>query len=198
MVAVTLPTSPGNVRYRAFIVSAGGEEESALGGVSQTILRMGDKFGLEVTLPPMAAGDEALNWCAALALGRREGVRMRWPQVGINVGAPGDIQVFGADQSGSVLTVNQGTPNYPAKSGQFFSFDEGGRTYLHMLYGDNIFGGDGVRALTLVNPLRIIPTNTRSVNFAEPMIEGKLSGNDVSWEVNRARHYGLNFTVVAR
>ena len=198
MVAVTLPTSPGNVRYRAFIVSAGGEEESALGGVSQTILRLGDKFGLEVSLPPQVAGDAALNWCAALMLGRREGVRMRWPQVGLSIGNPGSPLVNGAGQSGSTLNMDGGAANYPAKSGQFFSFDQGGRTYLHMLYDANTFNGAGARALTLVNPLRIIPADNTPLNFAEPMLEGKLIGDDVSWEVNRARHYGLNFTVVAR
>jgi hypothetical protein len=195
---VTLPTSPFYADYRAFAVSSGGIEASPLGGTSQNILRPGDRWGLEVSLPPMGAGDVALNWVAALNLGRTESVITEFPQIGLLPGTPGPIRVNGPGQSGMVLNVDGATANYVARSGAFFSFVKGGRTYLHQVYNNQNFSAGGVAALTLVNPLRVQPDDNALIEFVAPKIEGWLESNQSGWAVDRLRTYGLTFTVVEK
>lgn len=193
---VTLPTTPGMASYRIFPVTAGGVEESALGGAAILINRPGDKWGIEVELPPMAAGQIALNWCAALNYGRRQGVLMNWPQNGLSIGTPGSPLVNGANQSGSSLNIDGASASHVFPSGQFFSVSQSGRTYLHQLFGPAVMNGSGAGTCTLVNPLRAIFADNGIIDFAVPKIQGYLIGDPGDWTVNRARHYGLRFTVV--
>jgi hypothetical protein len=50
-----------------------------------------------------------------------------------------------------------------------------------------------------INPMiRTSPADNAVTEFAEPMVEGFLSGNETMWTVDVARTVGLSFTITER
>ncbi len=191
---VTLPTTPGNMAIKPFLVSFGAVLQGPLGGTAQRLNRMGDRYGLSVQLPRMNAVN-AMLWNSALNAGLRGGVLCRFPQVGFAVGTPGAVLVNGAGQAGTVLNVKGATANYPFKAGQFVSIITPLRRYVYELAADSNATAGGLAALTFVTPIRLSPLNNAVVEVAQPMIEGLLDGDGREWEVDRSRLYGMSFTV---
>jgi hypothetical protein len=198
MASVTLPTAPGYASFRPFLVDAGGVQRGALGGVGQRVNRLGSRFGIEITLPPLESGQAAMNWVGALNVGLREGVIAQWPQLGFSTGSPGSVLVNGAGQAGFTLNVDGGTAGYIARSGQFLNFTAGGRKMLHHLRSDLALNGSGAGALPIFPDIRVSPADNSAVSFTDPVIEGWLEGDDRSWSVDQARTVGLSFTVIEK
>lgn len=172
----------------------GGILRPTLGGPDQRLNRLGNRFYLDVTLPPMTYDDGRI-WIADLIRGQTEGVIFPWPQVEFDIGAPGNPLVNGAGQIGTTLSMDGFTPSYAVRKGQFLTIVSGGRRYLHIFTAQAVASTTGTLSASVAPMLRISPADNSSVIVRAPAIEGFIEGNERSWNISAARHVGLQFRI---
>lgn len=192
--SILLPAKPAPRSATPRLLDFGSDLTPPMGGAMQRLNRLGNRFAIDVTLPPMKE-PLARPYLAALLKGKAEGVLLRFPQPGFDPGNPGAPVVDGAGQTGSLLRVRGASAGYVFKAGQFFSILHGGRRYLHQVNADVAADGTGKATLPITPMLRISPANGATCEFAQPMIEGFLQGNELPWTLDLAAIYGLSFTL---
>jgi hypothetical protein len=195
--AIALPSSPLPNQAVPKLRVWGGPIGGDLGGEVQNIVLPGSRFAIDVTMPRMKPEPDGRIWASELVSARAKGstVTMPFPQPGLAIGSPGSAAVNGGGQLGTVLQLLGMTPGYVVRKGQFFSILSGGRHYLHKSDADATVNGSGQVTLSISPMLRKSPTNGASVEFAAPVIEGFLEGNEQGWTQVRARTIGLQFTI---
>lgn len=193
---IDLPEYPSPNGANPALLDFGALLVPSLGGPVQKINRMGSRFRIAVTMPPMPSQQLGRQWVARLLRGKSEGARLPFPLLDFNPGIPGDVLVNGASQSGSSLIVDGATPNYVFREGQFFSIVNSGKHHLHMVTAETIASGVGAATLPIFPMLRKSPANNAVCNFAEPMIEGFIMGEEQAWEMSLERFIGLEFQIV--
>lgn len=193
-----LPSSPAPQGATPSYVDFGSTLTPALGGAEQRINRLGNRFRLAVTMPPMENKDEGRVFIARLIRGRSEGVRMKFPLSGFNPGDPGSPVVNGGGQSGRLLQLRGFASGYTVKEGQFFSIEKGGSHYLYQADEEVSANGAGVMQLTINPLLRASPVDGATCHFAEPMIEGLIEGSDWQWDYALDYSVGLEFVIKER
>lgn len=172
----------------------GGILRPILGGALQKLLRLGDRFAIDVVMPTMPTEELGRVWVSRLIQAQRQGAIMRWPQLGFDIGAPGSPVVNGANQSGSTLVMRGFSAAYRVREGQFFSVIHGGRRYLIMATSDVLVGGNGLASVPILPMLRFRPGDGALIE-PTPMIEGLLEGDSREWTLNAAMTVGLNFRI---
>lgn len=192
---ITLPDWPAPASASPFLIDFGGTLSPALGGQEQRINRLGSRFGIAVTMPPMPSAKLGRQWLASLILGKSEGVRIELPMAGFDPGLPGAVLVDGAGQAGTTLNVRAATPNYAFRFGQFFSIVTGGRHHLHMVAAETLADSAGEAALPIAPMLRTPPADGDACHFAQPMIEGFISGSELAWQWSIGNFVGLEFEI---
>jgi hypothetical protein len=194
---IALPSTPLPNQAVPRLRVWGGPIGGDLGGEMQNIILPGTRFALDVTMPRMKPEPDGRIWPAALCAARARGssVTMPFPQPGLDVGTPGSAVVNGASQLGSTLALSGMTAGYVIRQGQFLSIYTGGRHYLHQASADTIVAGGGTVSLPITPMLRKSPANGAAVEFAAPVIEGFLEGNEQAWTMVRARTIGIQFTI---
>lgn len=191
---VTLPATPGPSSATPMMLDFGALLEPGLGGASQYVARLGNRFELQVQYPPMAA-EVARVFISRLNQAKASTLLMPFPQPGVAVGAEGAPRVNGAGQAGTFLVVD-GLPAAKAVGeGWFMSFIAGGRRYLHQVAADAVADGGGAVTLTIEPMLRVSPPDNAVVELVEPKIEGFVQGDGVPWTIETAALYGLSFTI---
>ncbi len=167
-----------------------------LGGPEQRINRLGTRFGLRITLPPMPTRDKALIVQSRLLRGREDRLRMEWPQPDFDPGAPGAPRVAAAVASGTTLPLSGLTAGYGVKEGQMLSIQRAGRRYMHMFAADGLASAGGALDATIWPMLRSTLAPNDVVELAQPMIEGMVSpGDELSWQISVDRLASFTFTI---
>jgi hypothetical protein len=173
----------------------GGLLPSALGGATARIERMGDRYSVQVSTPPMKIEPDGRRWSARLMKARREGGIVEIHQPDLNIGAPGSPVVSATTANGRSIPVSGLTPYYAVREGQWFNyFDAAGQRYLEQAAEQVIADASGELELPLQNLLRIPLTAGWSINLAKPCIEGWIEGD---FSIPRAveRITSFNFVV---
>jgi hypothetical protein len=165
-----------------------------LGGPVQRINRLGDRFRISATMPPMPT-KTGRKWVARLIRGKREGVRMEYPLLDFAPGATGTILINGAAQAGSSLIVDGATPQYVFREGQPFSILTGGKHHLYFVATETVANGSGQATLPLTTMLRRPHADNDPCHFAKPMIEGFVMGDELSWNLSIHHLIGLQFDI---
>jgi hypothetical protein len=197
MSVTALPNYPGPARVGWSQIDFGGTQGGVLGGASQRVNRLGNRWRMELTMPPMPPA-LAREWAAALVRGQRTGVSMEVREVSTPVGAPGAVLVNGAGQGGFALAVDGGTPGYVIRAGKWFSILTGGRRYLHQVSASLALSGTGTGTITLEPGLRVFPADNSPVELAIPIIEGLLV-DAPSWVLDETRMVrGFSFAIEER
>ena len=194
--SIILPTSPGPSDAVPSYLDWGGTLRPIFGGVLQKLLRLGDRFAIDINLPPLPNESSGRVWVANLMLAQRQGAVLSWPQPGLTVGLPGIPVVNGAGQAGSSIVLRGFTPGYTVRTGQFFSILHGGRRYLHFAAADVVASAQGAMLLPIGPMLRIRPGDGAVCEFAAPKIEGLLDGNTRDWSLSTAMTTGLTFRIM--
>jgi hypothetical protein len=195
---IELPSHPAPQGASAGLIDFGGFLTPGLGGEVQRIDRMGNRFKLAVTMPPMRSVDKGRIFVSRLIRGKTEGVLMEFPLLGFKPGSPGAPVVDGAGQSGRTLVVKDCTPNYVWREGQFFSLIHAGRRYLHNVDEEAICNSSGEVELSISPMLRIEPDDEDVIEAGKPMIEGFVMGEEWSWSMSLEHHINLDFELVER
>lgn len=193
--ALDLPALPKGASIVPGLTDNSARLTPPLGGPTQTIARMGNRFYLKVTLPTLDA-DCADAWLAVQMRHKTElqTLRLAWPQKAVS-GLPAGAQVDGAGQAGAVLAVKGLAAGQEVAARRPFNFISGGRSYLHMTTTQTVADGAGKAFVTLAPMLRVSPANSLALNFITPVIEGELDLGPVEWTVERLRFVGVSFTL---
>lgn len=170
MTAILLPASPAVRSARPKVLSFGSVLTPFLGGPSQRLNRLGTRFAMTVSMPPMPA-EKARAWVAALAQGLEAGVLMPIPQ-DIDVGDPGAPLVSAAVTAGMLLPLKGLKPGYRTKAGQFLSVIRGDRRYVHIFTADQVASGSGTMQASIWPMMRTGFLVDGIVEIAKPMIQG--------------------------
>lgn len=196
--AILLPADPVPQRWAVRALDWGGELVPLLGGETQRLNRLGDRFAIDVTLTPTQDAALAQAYISRLRRGRRDGALLPFPQLNLAIGAPGDVRVDGVGQAGSSLAVKGVSAGYAFREGQFFSLVSDGRRHLHSVSTAATAPGSGLLVLAIEPMLRVSPAANEVVEVAAPMIEGFVAGAEQGWTVDIAGTVGLSFTLTER
>lgn len=180
MTSMILPTTPGVRSARMMVLSFGATLTPFLGGPSQRINRLGTRWAMRVSMPPMRA-EVARHWVEALSRGCEDGALLSIPQ-DIDIGNPGASFVSAAVNAGMVLPIKGLTPGYTVKSGQFLSVLHNGRRYVHIFSADAAANGSGILNASIWPMIRTALSVNDLVEILDPKIEGWLDGN-FEWDV---------------
>ena len=183
--SILLPYTRGMRSAVPSVLDFGGVQAPPGGGAMQKLNRVGDRYTLTVTPPLLRSEPEGRIYASRLRRAKREGAIFAFPQDGLVIGNPGTPLVSGAGQTGMTLDIDGMTPGYVVCEGQFFSIIIGGRRYLYAAAAQTAVNGAGQIALPIEVPVRVSPGDNAVCEFATPMIEGFLSGDDVRWELLR-------------
>ena len=198
-----LPTTPAPQVATPSYVDFGATLTPSLGGSEQRINRLGNRFRLSVTMPPMQNKEAGRVFIARLIRGHSEGLRMNFPLGGFNPGTEAEIGspvVSGSSQSGRLLNLRGFTPGYTVKEGQFFSILTG-TPEGHFLYqADEEVTANFTGAIQLtINPLlRVSPDDGDICFFHKPKIEGLVEGSDWQWDYALDYNVGIEFVIKER
>ncbi|QIG80117.1 hypothetical protein [Stakelama tenebrarum] len=176
----------------------GSLQEPEHGGPSFKIDRLGGGFAIALTIPYEHIEPDGRRWIARLQTARRLGARVEYPQLDLNVGAPGNPTVDGSAAGGTTLPVTGATPRYAVREGQALNVVKGGRSYLYFAAAQTILDGSGEGDILLTTPLRTQLAGGEGINLGKPILEGWLQGDNFSWTLELIRMVGLNFTLKER
>lgn len=196
MAIIELPdwAVPNNVV--PYLRDFGGVLTPFLGGPEQRINRLGTRFGVRVTLPPMRTRDQALIIQSRLIQAKSDRLRMEWYQPDFDTGAPGAAKVSAVVTSGTTLPLKDMTAGYVVKEGQFLSIIHAGRRYMHMFTADATVGVDNAVIPAVWPMLRTNLSINDVVELAPPRIEGLVSpGDELSWQIAVDRLASFSFTL---
>lgn len=177
---ILLPSKPGLKTDSPTMLDWGGTLTPVNGGAVQTLMRLGTRHALEFTIPSMPTEPLGRIWAAKLRLAKLYGALLPFGQDGFVIGAPGSPVVNGAGQAGSGLAIRNLQRGYGVRFGQAFSLVHGGKRYLHFAAEQGITL-DGTLSIAIFPMLRVIPADGDVLEFARPMIQGSLSGQQMKW-----------------
>lgn len=192
---IILPDSPSPAAASPIYIDFGGIQGVS---VEQRVNRLGNRFGISVTMPPMRREKNGRIWESRLVQAQTEGARMEWPLMGFDAGVPGTVVVDGAGQAGTTLNVRGATPNYAFREGQYFSIETGGVHHMHQVAAETLADASGEAALPLTAMIRQQHADGDACHIARPMIEGFLRGDRRQWEYALGNFVGMSFEIHER
>lgn len=196
--SILLPQPRGPKSATIRLVDYGVDLTPPGGGPAQRLDWPGTRFALVLTFTRLRPEPDARVLGAALRRAKQEGALYPVPQPGLDIGNPGAPVVDGNGQQGSTLTCRGFAPGYGFRDGQFFSIIYGGQRYLHHVAEDIGADGDGRSSFTIFPMLRISPNDGATVEFAQPMIEGRIAGSAVDIELAAAKATPATITITER
>lgn len=190
---IDLPLSPAPRDASPVPMDFGANLEPPLGGEVQRIDRLGSRWSIQVEMPPMKHEPNGRVFVSRLIRGISEGVRMAFPLLGFDPGAPGSPVVSGSGQSGRTLNIKNATAGYVFKEGQFFSLIRGTRRHLYKVDADVTVSGGGTAALPIWPMLRAQHLDGDVLEVTEPKIEGLITADQLAWQMSLGDFSGLSF-----
>lgn len=195
---IDLPEYPSPNGAAPIYLDAGGILKGGLGAPDQRINRLGSRFGIAVTMPPLPTAKLGRIWVARLIRAQQEGGRIEWPLLDFEPGSPGNVLIAGAGQSGTTLNVDGATPNYVFREGQPFSIFTDDRHHMMMVATETIASGSGTAALPLASPIRVQHADNDPCHFGKPMIEGFVIGDQRQWQLALEHYVSLEYEIHER
>ncbi|NJC06511.1 hypothetical protein GGQ97_002304 [Sphingomonas kaistensis] len=192
---IDLPLSPAPRGVTPTPVDFGALLEGPLGGETQRVERQGSRWAVQVDMPPMKHPTDGRVFVSRLVRGISEGVRMAFPLLGFDPGAPGSAVVSGSGQSGRTLNIKSATAGYVFKEGQFFSLVRAGRHHLYQVGTDATVSGGGTATLSIWPMLRAQHLDGDVLHVVQPMIEGYVAADQLAWEMALGDFTSLSFTI---
>ena len=196
MAVIDLPAWAIPNSAEPYLRDFGGILTPFLGGPEQRINRLGTRFGIRLTLPPMRTRDDALIVQSRLLRGREDRLRAEWPQPDFDTGSPGASAVSAGVTSGTSVPLKNMTPGYTVREGQMLSIRRGARRYMHMFAADGTVAAGGTLQAAIWPMIRASLLSNDVVDIAAPMVEGLVSpGDELSWQISVDRLASFSFTI---
>lgn len=196
MTVILLPTSPLPKQATPRPLDFGMWQEPIAGSTISRLDRPGNRLAVDYQTPSLKPEPDGRIWASRLLQAVGQPVRMPFPQPGIVPGNPGVAVVDGAGQGGIGLALRNMTPTFVLVEGRAFNvYDADGTPYLHLISSDVTVGFDGKVIVTCWPMLRTSPADGSTVNFAAPVIQGRLTGNEKGWTYIPALVQSLQFSI---
>lgn len=197
---IDLPTDPAPRDVSLTLLDFGNTIAPFLGGPEQRINRLGSRYSLAVTMPPMRNAEQGQKFVSRLTRGKSEGVKMKLPLGGVNPGTAAEIgePKIWVSTSGRTIRLKGFVEGYTIKEGQMFSVETGGTHYVYMSNTEATVSAGGNVNLEVSPLLRVPHLVDDRVHFLEPMIEGFIEGQDWQWSYALDHTVGIQFTVRER
>lgn len=206
--SILLPTFPAPQSAEPYFLDAGGVQKSIAGGEDMRLDRLGDRFGLSVSLIPMRWHDlttaeqtrAARVWVTRLIQGLSQGAILRWPQPGFKPPG-GTCAAAGAAVSGaSQVAVANPAAAAGLLEGQFVTHLRAatGRRYLYQVRGDTVLPANGQAVVPLWPRIRGPIAAGDVLEFGKPTIEGLVRGDQQAWSLAMSRLTGITFKLEER
>ena len=176
------------------LIEFGGVLTPSLGGPSQHVDRLGNRWAMQYQTAPMALEPDGRRWAAKLTLAKRQGALLKVSPPNFDPIGPGSPTVAATTLSGRSVPIAGMTRNHPIRSGQWMSIVHGARRYLDMIVADTASAPDGTAMLTIANLLRVPLAVGDLVELGRPMIEGNIGGV-FSWPWQNNRLTVFAFTI---
>ncbi|MGE6693354.1 hypothetical protein ACQKE8_13025 [Sphingobium limneticum] len=197
---IILPAWPAPRDVVARVQDFGGYLDGAAGSETIRVNHLGNRYAVTMIMPKLENQKQGRIWVNRLVKGQREGVRIEYPLLDFDPGAPNrsdgsPITVDGAGQAGEFLAVMNGVPGYAYLEGQPVSLEIDGQHFFDFVAEPSIVGPDGKAVIQLSQMIRKPPLAGSILHVAKPMIEGFVRGNEVSWEIALERLIGLSFEI---
>lgn len=192
---IELPASPAPHAAEPALMSWNIQLEGALGGGTLQVNRPGSRYRATVYFRPMEP-DVADVFVARLLAAKDEGLRIPYPQARRARGVPGNPVVDGASPQGRVLPLRGATAGHVFREGGWISIeDETGQHYLHNIRGSVRVANDGTAALPISPALRVPFADGATIHAAQPMIEGFVEGDSITWRETEDHLVELTFGI---
>lgn len=195
---IELPTCPPIKEAVPRYVSFGVDQDPILGGPQSKVLRMGDRWAIDVETYPAEYAEHGMRYLSRLVRGLKETVRLAFPEPGVKPRSYGAPVVASAGSAGTSLPVSGLIPGDVIKEGKFFSMIIGGESFLYQVAVEDVVVSAGSTATLQIEPmLRRQPPAGTALDF-EPKIEGFVQGNEQSWAVSRSKYLPFRFSIKER
>lgn len=195
---IELPNCPPIKEAVPRYVSFGVDQDPILGGPQSKVLRMGDRWAIDVETYPAEYAGHGMKYLSRLVRGLKETVRLAFPEPGVKPRSYGAPVVASAGSSGTVLPVSGLIPGDVIREGKFFSMIIGGESYLYQVaVADVVVSAGGTATLQIEPMLRRQPPVGTALDF-EPKIEGFVQGNEQAWNTSRSKYLPFRFTIKER
>ncbi|WP_303702972.1 hypothetical protein [Brevundimonas naejangsanensis] len=195
---IELPACPPIKEAVPRYVSFGVDQDPILGGPQSKVLRMGDRWAIDVETYPAEYAEHGMKYLSRLVRGLKETVRLAFPEPGVKPRSYGSPVVASAGSAGTSLPVSGLIPGDVIREGKFFSLVIGGQSYLYQVAVADVVVGAGTTATLQIEPmLRRQPPAGTALDF-EPKIEGFVQGNEQAWNTSRSKYLPFRFTIKER
>lgn len=193
---IDLPTTKLPASVTPAFMDNGSTMRSATNAKGLRLNRLGGHFRATVTMP-LHQSEDAAPLIADLIAAKQEGLRMPYPLQGVDQSGSGSPVMDGAAQSGRSIKLRGMTPGYVVGKGFWLSIvNAGGQHFLHNVRVGATAGTDGKATIEVRPMLNYAFLNGAPVRLDTPMIEGELSGDEISWQIVRGnRVVGLSFAI---
>lgn len=155
----------------------------AAGASPLRVNRPGARLRVRVSFPPMPA-EVARVVNSRLMTARREGLRIDYPLLGVDQGAPGDPVVDGDDPAGTTLPMKGLTPGYAVREGYVLTLvDVDGNRFTHFAASADVVDSSGEVVIEVEPPIRGEFSDGDTILLGRPTIEG-LVVEDYTWSLS--------------
>lgn len=163
-----------------------------LGGAVQRVNRLGNRYAIDIELPPLI--DEALGrtFTALLDQALTQGALFAVPQL-LPTGSPGSPVVNGAVSGGTSVPIRGLTSGYTIKAGQYLSIIRAGQRYLYRCTADVTASGGGFATAVVMPTLRTALVDADVVELATPYIQGWVAAP--TWTLMTEPYVSTRFTI---
>jgi hypothetical protein len=195
---IELPTCPPIKEAVPRYVSFGVDQDPILGGPQSKVLRLGDRWAIDVETYPAEYAEHGMKYLSRLVRGLKETVRLAFPEPGVKPRSYGVPVVASAGSAGTSLPVSGLIPGDVIKEGKFFSMIIGGESYLYQAaVADVAVSAVGTATLQIEPMLRRQPPAGTALDF-EPKIDGFVQGNEQAWNTSRSKYLPFRFSIKER
>lgn len=175
------------------LLEFGGIQRGSLGGPSQNIQRLGNRWAFALALPPLPAGTP---WTGLIAAAKQEGALIRILEPNYTGGAIGAPTVRTVTAGGTSVPLQGLTPNATVPS-KWISFIVGGVRYAHLIVAPAAANGQGQTTITVTPMLRVpLPAGTIA-EIGSPKAQGLLVDR-LSWSLGTSRLIGFTLQLEER
>jgi hypothetical protein len=207
-VSVILPTFPGPAGADPYFLDAGGVQRGLAGGEDMRLDRLGDRFGLTVTLAPMRWNgltnaqrvDAARVWVARLIQGKSVGAVFPMPQPDFTPPGNKTTVATAAVSGASQVNVTNTGAAVTLLEGQFLEHTRAatGRQYLYQVRADTTLPANAAAILPLWPRIRGPMAVGDDVELKAPTIEGLVIGDQLAWSLAINRLATMSFRIEER
>ena len=197
---LVMPISPRARELRVTAVSSVGSSISPWTFSENVQSHPGQRWEIDISLPPMLR-DDAQDWIAfLLALNGQEGTFLAGDSTMESPRGPmgGSPVVSGAGQTGITLNVSGCTNNQTpwAKAGDPIQLGTGLTTRFHRVLSDANSNGSGQVSIDLWPRVRIAPSNGATILTRNTLGLWRLATSQNSWTVGTAMLHGMMIVAV--